>query len=139
MMEFDAFRGITRRALSINYVCPAICELVSEASGSGSGTGISATLGIDATARRLGPELLLVEVVGGTVTLQWSPRDYAFSYNVYLSSTSEEGPFVLQTANLLETHFVLNLTPGTFYAKVTLVESDFGESFPSPTVQIVVV
>jgi hypothetical protein len=138
MREFDSFNAITRRALSINYRCPLICELIAESSGSGSGGSVTAMLDIDATLRKAGPATLTAEISGGSVTLTWSPQDYAFSYNVYLSSVSSAGPFTLETANLLSTNFILSLTSGTYYAKVTLVESDFGESFPSPIIQIIV-
>jgi hypothetical protein len=132
MMEFDAFRGITRRALSINYIAPAVCELVSEASGSGSGVGISATLGIDATNRLSGPELLIRD---GNF-LSWSAQPYIFAYAVYFAS-AEEGPFSLLTSNVLETHFdISGLSPGTYFFKVTGIEPDAGETFPSPTIEV---
>lgn len=138
MKQWDSFNPVTRRALSINYISPMICMLGSDQSGSGSGAGVLAALDILPVNRLRGPEFLSAVVNGAEITLTWGSKSYAFSYTVYLSSTSPDGPFVLQTANLLSTSFVLTLTPGTYYGKVTLVEPDFGESFPSPTIQIVV-
>jgi len=134
--EFASFVGITRRALSINYFSPLVCEMF--ASSSGSGGAISASLEVEQTNRLAGPANLSVDIVGGQVTLFWTPQPYAEAYVVYLSSVSAEGPFIFATANLLETSFILNLTPGTYWAKVTLIESDFGESFPSPIVEFTV-
>lgn len=138
MLQYDVFRAITRRALSINYVSPSVCELLSISSGSGSGSGVASVLNMLPVTRKAGPETLSASVTGSDATFTWSSQPYAFSYNLYLSDASSEGPFVLQTSNVFPTSFVLNLTPGVYYAKVTLVEPDFGESFPSPTIQIVI-
>jgi len=129
MREFDAFNPVTRRALSINYIAPDICELVSEASGSGSGMGLSAVLEAQSVDRKAGPELLILD---GT-TLQWTALPYAFSYVIYRAD-SADGPFTLLTSNVSDAHFDLasiGLT-GTFFFKVTGLEPDIGETLPSP-------
>jgi len=128
MREFDAFNAITRRALSINYIAPAICELVSEASGSGSGMGISAVLEAQPVDRKLGPGTLILD----GLFLSWSSLPYAFSYVIYRAE-SAEGPFSILTSNVIENHFDLTQAPsGTFYYKVTAIEPDIGETLPSP-------
>lgn len=128
-MDFDSFRAITRRALSINYRCPLICELVAESSGSGSGGSVTATLDIDATFRKAGPAELNFS---GTM-LTWSAKSYILGYVVYYSA-SVEGPFSILASNVLDTHFdvVGLLDPGAYFFKVTGLEPDAGETFPSP-------
>lgn len=127
MREFDSFNPVTRRALSVNYVAPFICELA-EASGSGSGMGFSVTLDLQQAERKAGPELIFQD---GNF-LSWSPQTYIYAYVVY-SSSSEEGPFSLLTSNVIETHFdISTLAPGTYFFKVTGLEPDAGETFPSP-------
>jgi len=128
MREFDAFSAITRRALSINYKCPLICELVAESSGSGSGGSVTATLDIDATLRKAGPaEIAFIE---GFLT--WSSLSYALGYVVYFSY-SAEGPFSIAASNVISPQLNLqSLETGTWFFKVTGLEPDFGETFPSP-------
>lgn len=136
-MQWDALRGVTLRALRIDYISPAVCELA--VSSSGSGSGDSATLDILPVTRRDGPTNLQVVVSeSGLVTLTWDGRDYIFSYAVYLSSVSADGPFVLLTSNEQEETFSYQSGPGTFWVKVTGLEPEFGETFPSNTVEFVV-
>ena len=127
MRQFDSFRAITRRALSIDYKSPLICELPAESSGSG--FGIPATLDIEPVARRAGPASL---VVSGNV-LNWSDQSYIFSYVVYYS-TSAQGPFSILASGVQAFHFDVTglLAPGTYYFKVTGLEPDAGETLPSP-------
>lgn len=136
MMQWDALRGVTLRALRIDYISPAVCEL--QASSSGSGSGDSATLDILPVARRDGPTNLQAVVSGSLVTLTWDGQDYIYSYAVYVSSVSAEGPFVLQTSNEQDETFSYTSLPGTFWAKVTGLEETYGETYPSNTVQFTV-
>lgn len=136
-MQWDALRGVTLRALRIDYISPAVCELA--VSSSGSGAGDSATLDILPVARRDGPTNLQVAVSeSGLVTLTWDGQDYIFSYVVYVSSVSADGPFVLQTSNEQMETFSYQSGPGTFWAKVTGLEETYGETYPSNTVQFTV-
>jgi hypothetical protein len=127
--EFQSFVGITRRALSIFYASPLVCELF--ASSSGSGGAISATLEVEQTNRLAGPELLFMD---GNF-LSWSTRSYIDAFVVYYA-TAEGGPFTMLTANVVDLHFnvVAALPPGTYFFKVSGLEPDFGETFPSPTI-----
>lgn len=137
MFEWDSFRGVTLRALLVDYISPRVCFL--PASSSGSGSGDSATLDILPVARRDGPTNLQVVVSeSGLVTLTWDGRDYIFSYAVYLSAVSAEGPFVLLTSNEQEETFSYQSGPGTFWVKVTGLEETYGETYPSNTVQFTV-
>lgn len=135
MREFEAFSAVTRRALSIHYVCPLICELL-EASGSGSGAGIAAVLEQQSVDRKPGPGALILD---GT-NLQWSTQPFIFAFVIYIAD-SADGPFSILTSNVTETHFDLTAV-GTMesfqgkWAKVTGIEPDVGETLPSPTIQI---
>ena len=131
MREFDAFNPVTRRALSINYVCPLICELL-EASGSGTGAGISAVLEAQSVERKAGPGALILD---GT-NLQWSTQPYIFAFVIYIAD-SAEGPFSILTSNVTETHFDLTAlgVTGTHFFKVTGIEPDIGETLPSPILE----
>lgn len=136
MTEWDAFRGVTLRALRIDYISPAVCELPSSSSGS-SGSD-SALLDIIPTTRMAGPTNLQVSVDGEVVSLTWTGRDYIFAYAVYAGPTAD-GPFVVHTANVLAASFSYSPGPGTYYFFVTGVEENFGETFPSEKVGPVVV
>lgn len=136
MLEFDSFRGVTLRALRIDYISPAVCELPSSSSGS-SGSD-SALLDVIPTTRMAGPTNLQVSVDGAVVTLTWTGRDYIFAYAVYAGPTAE-GPFQIHTANVLSSSFSYSPGPGTYFFKVTGIEPNFGETFPSETVGPVVV
>lgn len=132
MFEWDAFRGVTLRALRIDYIAPQVCELI--ASSSGSSAAESALLDILPVTRMAGPTNLQVSVDGaGVVTLTWTGRDYIFAYAVYAGPTVD-GPFVVHTANLLSASFSYSPGPGTYFFKVTGIEPNFGETFPSETV-----
>ena len=128
MREFASFVGVTRRALSINYVSPLICEMIT--SSSGSGGAISASLDVEQTNRLAGPETIFMD----GEFLSWSTRPYIDAFVVYYA-TAEGGPFTMLTANVVEQHFnvVAALPPGTYFFKVSGLEPDFGETFPSPT------
>lgn len=131
MRHLDCFRPVTRRALPINYVSPLICEL-SISSGSGSSSGDSATIDITPVTRRDGPASLSAIVVGGVeVHLTWNAPSYVFSYVVY-RATNPDGPFVQLTSNLDATLYIDTPGAGTWYYKVTGLEPDFGETYPSP-------
>ena len=125
--------AITRRALPINYHSPSICVLAAISSGSGTGSGSSATLDISPVERRNGPVSLTVAMLSGTsARLTWVRRDYIYSYVVF-RSTSAIGPFTQLTANVISDNYVDSGVPaGTYYYKVTGIESDAGETLPSP-------
>lgn len=131
MHEWDSFRGVSLRALRIDWISPAVCELI--ASSSGSSGADSALLDILPVTRMAGPTNLQVSVDGAVVTLTWTGRDYIFAYAVYAGNTAD-GPFVVQSANLLSTSFSYSPGPGTYFFKVTGIEPNFGETFPTETV-----
>lgn len=134
MMQWDALRGITLRALRIDYISPAVCELAVISSGSGSGSGESSILDVTPVTRLAGPTNLVVTInESGEVVLTWTEQSYIFAYAVYAGS-SAEGPFVLETSNVIGNTATLPLAPGTYYFKVTGIEPEFGETFPSETV-----
>lgn len=131
MRQFDAFNPITRRGLRINYKSPFICEFGAESSGSGSstGAGVAATLGILPVNRLPGPAEISIE---GDI-LSWSSQPYIFVYVVYFAEV-EAGPFTLLTSNLQATSFdVSALSAGNYFFKVTGIEPNAGETLPSPT------
>jgi hypothetical protein len=130
MKPFKSLQAITRRILRINYFSPLICQIF--ASSSGSGSGVAATLEILPSERRSGPEMLSTETLNSTqVRLVWTQRDYIYSSIVY-RATTPLGPFVTVTSNVIDDHFIDTPGPGTYYYKVTGIEPDFGETFPSP-------
>lgn len=130
----QSLKAVTRRAIPLFYISPAECRLAPAFSGSGSGASATATIDIFPVERKAGPAELTAVVVAGGVQLNWSLVSYAFSYVVYRSS-NPEGPFTLVVANEINTEYVDAAgVSGSFY-KVTALEPDFGETFPSPTVQ----
>lgn len=133
MFEWDSFRGVTLRALLVDYISPRVCFL--QASGSsGSGSGESSVLDILPVTRLAGPTNLVVTVnAEGAVVLTWTEQSYIFAYAIY-GSSSAEGPFVLESSNVIGNTATLPLAPGTYYFKVTGIEPEFGETFPSETV-----
>lgn len=139
MMDWDALRGVTLRALRIDYISPAVCELAIISSGSGSSGSESSILNPTPVLRRDGPTNLVVTVNSeGEVVLTWIEQSYIFAYSIY-ASVSAEGPFVLESSNVIGNTATLPLAPGTYYFKVTGIEPEFGETFPSETVGPVIV
>lgn len=139
MMDWDALRGVTLRALRIDYISPAVCELAIISSGSGSSGSESSILNPTPVLRRDGPTNLVVTAnAEGEVVLTWTEQSYIFAYAVYAGG-SAEGPFVLESSNVIGNTATLPLDPGTYYFKVTGIEPEFGETFPSNVVGPVVV
>lgn len=137
MNNLNSLRPVTRRAIPLFYQSPAICML--PVPFSGSGASVAANLEIEPVERKAGPDTLEAVVVGSDVSLSWPLVSYIFSYVVY-RATNPAGPFTLLTANLLENSYVdVGLSPGTSYwYKVTGVEPDAGETFPTPSVEVAV-
>jgi hypothetical protein len=136
MNNLNSLRPVTRRAIPLFYMSPAICELPIPFSGSG--VSVAANLEIEPAERKAGPDSLEVTAMGSDVLLGWPLVSYIYAYVVY-RATNPEGPFTLLTANLLENSYVdIGLAPGTYYYKVTGVEPDFGETFPTPVVSITI-
>jgi len=130
MKPFRSLQAITRRELRINYFSPLVCQLISSSSGSGS--GVAAILEILPSERRDGPISFSTEVMSATeIRLMWTRRDYIYSYIVY-RATNPLGPFITVTSNIIDDHFTDTPGAGTYYYKVTGIEPDFGETFPSP-------
>jgi hypothetical protein len=130
MNNLNSLRPVTRRAVSLFYKSPGICELPVPLSGSGQSA--AANISIEPVTRKAGPDSLEAIIVGSDVSLNWPELSYAFAYAVY-RSTSPEGPFTLLTSNLGENSYVdVGLAPGEYWWKVTAIEPDFGETFPSP-------
>jgi fibronectin type 3 domain-containing protein len=137
MNNLQSLRPVTRRAVSLFYKSPGICELPVPLSGSAQSA--AANIAIEPVTRKAGPDSLEAIVVGVDVSLNWPEVSYIFSYVVY-RATNSEGPFTLLTSNLGENSFVdTGLSPGTYYYKVTGIEPDFGETLPTPLVEVTVV
>lgn len=138
MQAIKALRAITRRIVPLFYISPAECFLPAPFSGSGSGSSATASLDIEPTLQKAGPDTLNAFAVGADVSLVWSFVSYAYSYVIY-RATSPSGPFHLVAANVLLTDYVDVAPPsGTLYYKVTALEPDFGETLPSPVVSVTV-
>lgn len=136
MNNLQSLRPVTRRAVSLFYKSPGICELPVPLSGSSQSA--AANIEIEPVTRKAGPDDLEAIVIGADVSLNWPQVSYIFSYVVY-RSTNPEGPFTLLTSNLSENSFVdTSLSPGTYYYKVTGIEPDFGETLPTPLVNVTV-
>jgi len=136
MNNLNSLRPVTRRAVSLFYKSPGICELPVPLSGSGQSA--VANIAIEPVTRKAGPDSLEVIVIGTEVSLNWPEVGYIFSYVVY-RATNPEGPFALLTSNLGENSFVdTGLSPGTYYYKVTGIEPDFGETLPTPLVSVTI-
>jgi hypothetical protein len=136
MNNLGALRPVTRRAIPLFYKSPGICELPTPFSGSSVPEG-GTSIPIVPVTRKAGPDSLEAVVVGVDVSLNWPSVSYIFAYAVY-RATNPEGPFTLLTSNLGENSFVDFPGSGQFYYKVTGVEPDFGETFPSPLVGVTV-
>ena len=137
MNEFDALRGITRRAIPINYTSPLIC--MNDVPFSASGTGDLSLLDILPTLQKAGTVLSASQSTPGTIRLEWQLLSYAFSYVVYFS-TVEGGPFSILTAGVVENFFEYTPgAPGSFFIKVTAIEDEFGETIASNIVTETVV
>lgn len=134
MMQWDALRGVTLRALRIDYISPAVCELEVISSGSGSGASVTSILDPTPVEQLAGPTNLVVTVNEfGELTMTWDGQEHIFAYAIY-AGASADGPFLLQTSNVIATTF--SFTPiesGTYFFKVTGIEPEFGETFPSNT------
>lgn len=138
MRQFDPYRAVTLRANRIDYISPIVCELEVIASGSGSGASSSAILPTP-VVRKDGPTNLIVVVnAEGNAVLTWSEQSYIFAYAVYAGS-SADGPFILLTSNVLGDTATVGPEPGTYFFKVTGLEPEFGETFPSNTVGPIVI
>jgi len=135
MNNLNSLRPVTRRAIPLFYKSPGICELPIPVSGSAVAT--ETNIDIEPVERREGPDSLEAILVGTDVALNWPLVSYVFSYVVY-RATNPEGPFTLLTSNLSENSYVdVGLIPGTSYwYKVTGLEPNFGETFPTPLAQV---
>lgn len=134
MDSLGSLNAITRRALRVNYISPAVCVNFSGVPPYGSGSGVPSTLNFDPIFRKAGPVTLTATKIGNTVLLNWSAQPYIFSYFVYMS-TNPNGPFtILINGTHLLTFTTLPLSPGAYYFKVTGIEPDAGETLPSPTI-----
>jgi hypothetical protein len=129
MNEFDALRGITRRAIPINYVSPLICH--NDVPFSASGTGDLSLLDILPTLQEVGPVLALTQPNAGENRLEWMLVANAFSYVIY-RATVEGGPYLLLTSGVVENFYVDTPdVPGTYYYKATGIEPNYGETLAS--------
>ncbi len=134
MLEFDALRAITRRALPIEYISPMICQNPVEFSASGSGAGDLSSLEILPTEQRAGTTLALTQPSASENRLEWILLDYAYAYVLY-RSTASEGPFEILVSGVIENFWVdVPELPGTYYYKVTGIEPNWGETFASNVV-----
>jgi hypothetical protein len=136
MNNLNALRPITRRAVSLFYKSPGICEVRTPVSASA--VSVETNIELIPVTRKAGPASLEASVDGDTVTLTWPFVSYVFAYVVY-RATSPDGPFSLRTSDLREISYVdAGLLPGTYYYKVTGIEPDFGETLPTPLVTVTV-
>jgi hypothetical protein len=109
-----------------------VCELEVISSGSGSGVSSGAILPVP-VFRKDGPTNLIVTVEGSFAILTWSEQPYIYAYAVY-GGPSAEGPFILLTSNVIGDTASVAPGSGTYFFKVTGLEPDFGETYPSNTV-----
>lgn len=138
MRQFDSYRGVTLRANRIDYISPQICELEAIASGSGSG-GSSGAIFPSPVERKDGPTNLVVTVnESGEAVLTWDTRAYIYSYAVY-AGPAADGPYTLETSNVIGNTTTLAIPAGTYYFKVTGLEPEFGETYPSNIVGPVII
>jgi hypothetical protein len=137
MRQFDSYRAVTLRANRIDYISPVVCELEVIASGSGSSSSGSAILPVP-VVRKDGPTNLIVTVQGSSAVLTWSEQSYIYAYAVY-AGPSSEGPFVLLTTNVLGNTATVGPGAGIKFFKVTGLEPEFGETYPSNIVGPVII
>jgi fibronectin type 3 domain-containing protein len=138
MRQYDSFRAITLRANRIDYISPVVCELAVISSGSGSSQSSSAVIP-SAVVRKDGPTNLIVTVhAADNIELTWSEQSYIYSYAIYAGS-SAEGPFVLLSSNVLGHTATVGRPAGTYFFKVTGIEPEFGETYPSNIVGPVII
>jgi len=127
----DSLRAITRRALRIEYISPAICPRMIETSGSGSGTSCPAIIDMHTVTQAAGPVLSIQFASDLEFLLTWTTVPNAYGYQVY-RALSPDGPFTLLIGGLLETSYVDEPpTLDTYYYKVTAIEPNWGETLPS--------
>lgn len=128
MNRFDSLRPITRRQLSINYISPGLCGLVTISSASGSDCSVIEPLPVFQLG---GPVLTVTETGEETLLLSWTLISHAFFYIIY-RSTSPDGPFVLlTTVNGATSYTDTIFSPDVYYYRVTGVEPNAGETLPS--------
>lgn len=131
----QSLKGVTRRTIPLFYISPAECMLAAVFSGSGSGSSESATIDLAPVTRSAGPTSLTAHFISETgVKLNWAPVTGAFSYVIYRASAAA-GPFTLVASNVGHTEFIDTTGVLGFFYKVTALEPNFGETFPSPVVQ----
>ncbi len=136
MMEADALRAITRRALRIDYVSPLVC--LNEVIISASGSGDISTLNILPTLQAAGPaSLTALDLGGGQVQLNWSPVAGAFAY-VVERADSEFGVYQIQISGTVSFSFVDSPGAGTWFYRVFAIEPNFGLTESSPLASITV-
>lgn len=131
MNAFESLRAITRRAISLQYFSPGVCQLPTP-SGSGTGSSSASELDFIPIHQKAGPPAIFLSLNGSDVRIEWELLSYAYSYVVY-RSTSPTGPFVLAAANVLVDFYIdAGLASGDYYYKVTAIEPNFGETTASP-------
>lgn len=113
-------------------MCPGICE-GSGIPASGSGTGVAAVLDFEPVFRAAGPTLEVANFSAGKLRLSWTAVEGGFVYVVY-SSPAESGPFTVIASGVQALFFVDTPSNSSTYYRVTSIEKDFGETFPSNTV-----
>jgi hypothetical protein len=129
MNDFDSLRGITRRALPIDYISPLICH--NDVPFSASGTGDLSLLDITAVTQLDGPAVALTQPVAAQNRIEWQLLDTAYAYVIY-RATSEAGPFSILVAGVVENFYVDEPgVAGTYYYKVTVIEPSYGETLAS--------
>lgn len=137
MNNFDAFRAITRRYFWDNYISCLTCVAPPIFSGSSFASGDTIDIGIAPIFRAAGPVLTGSEA-GGTVTLTWTDIPNAYAAVVYRGNAIS-GPFSIVASGVIDHSFLdVPPAPGTFFYRVTLIESAFGESEPSNVVSLTV-
>ncbi len=126
MNRHDSLRGITRRAIPVNYRSPMIC-IVPEIS-SGSGSGITAVLDFLPVFRAAGTVLEVAPFSAGKLRLSWAPIPDAFVYVVY-RSTSVDGPWTIIASGVQPLFYVdTPEIPGIYSYRVSGIEPNHGET-----------
>lgn len=131
MNTIESLRAITRRAISLQYFSPGVCQLPVPP-GSGTGSSSPSELDFLPVTQKAGPSEIFLILEGSDLRISWAALSYAYSYVVY-RSTTPAGPFVLAAANVLVDFYLdAGLASGDYYYKVTAIEPNFGETTASP-------
>lgn len=126
MNRHDSLRGITRRAIPINYRSPMVCQLTENSSGSSS--SISSVLDFFPVLKAPGTVLETSAFSAGKLRLSWAAIPEAFVYVIYRSD-SPDGLFTVIASGVQALFYVDTPdNPGIYYYRVSGIEPNHGET-----------